>query len=416
MHRPVTVFLAAVTVAWNASELVAQEQALLRLGDCTIFVSPSRRTFIARRGQEYFYGTLAEVVRVRPAEQTGYAEGGVLELAFDTVRRGDVEGILVRCDRGRILYSEMAESAWDQLPNGRDTTVPIYPLAGEPASKRRPPDPCAAELGQAAGQPEAVYHDVVAVEGERVPEDAVHVVLQSVLVEAGRAFQLMSQVPQNIQQVRANINGYIAGYFIEAEKADSRWRFRGATKAYRTTRLGGISVWPPIIYPESRREAIRRAQSPVSVRPSEPCDEMHNLRLYIYPIKVGHDGKKYVTEPSVLAFFVDPRTGRRMTLFFFRGKLYGAVSPTPLRVVSKIYVQDVLRKPAGPLGIGTAYVPIIFYSKEVDVMHEPFTQDNPLYELIAQVLSAQGRTVEVSVFRSIAREMSRYTGGGFLGK
>lgn len=395
--------------------VLSQQETTLRLGDCTIFVSPSRKTFIARRGEEYFYGTLSRVVRVRPAERTGYLDGGVLGLAFDTVRRGDVEGILVRCGEERLLYSEMAESAWDQLPKGRDTTVPICPAAGEQSCPGLPPDPCQAELGKTP-QPQATaeYHDVEPVEAEPVPADAVHVVLRSVLVEEGEAFRLMSQVPQNIQQVRANINGYIAGYFIEAEQVDSRWRFTGPTKAYRTTRLGSISVWPPPIYPESRQEALRRARAPISIRPSEPCDEMHNLRLYIYPITVGHDGEKYITEPSVLAFFIDPKTGRRMTVFYFRGKLYGAVSPTPLQVVSHIYVERVLRKSAGPLGLGTAYVPIVFYSRKVEVMHEPFAEDNPLYQLIPKVLDAQDRTIDVELFRSIAREMSRYTGGGFL--
>ncbi len=386
-----------------------ESNAVLRLGDCQIFVSPSRRTFIARRADgTLYYGTLMLVVEARQAEKTGYLPDGRLGLAFRTVRRGDVEGLIVRCGERSILYSEMAESAWEQLPKGKDTRVPVCPAAGPKVCRQRPDDPCTLELGTAPQVPELA---VTAVEGEVVPEDAVHVVLHSKLVEEGRAYQLMSQLPQNIQQVRSNINGYIAGYFIEAAQVDGRWQFTGPTKAFRTTRLGGISVWPPIIYPDSRREALRRARSPKPVRPSGQTELARNLRIYVYPIAVGHDGKAYITEPGILAFFIDPKTGKRMTVFYFRGKAYGAVSPLPLRVVSDIYVHEVKRVSAGPLGIAVAYTPVVFYSRQIQVMHQPFPEDSAFYELLGQVLASKQLTVDVALFERIAREMSRYTGG-----
>lgn len=387
-----------------------ESKAVLRLGDCQIFVSPSRRTFIARRADgTLYYGTLVLVVEARQAEKTGYLPDGRLGLAFRTVRRGDVEGLVVRCGERSILYSEMAESAWEQLPEGKDTRVPVCPAAGPEVCRQRPDDPCTLELGTSTQLPELA---VTAVEGEVVPEDAVHVVLHSKLVEEGRAYQLMSQLPQNIQQVRSNINGYIAGYFIEAEQTGGAWRFAGPTKAFRTTRLGGISVWPPIIYPDSRREALRRARSPIPVRPDGDTDLVHNLRVYIYPITVGHDGKQYVTEPGILAFFIDPKTGKRMTVFYFRGKAYGAVSPLPLRVVSEIYVHEVKRVSAGPLGIAVAYTPVVFYSRKIQVLHQPFADDSPFVKLLGQVLSDKRSTVPVALYERLAREMSRYTGGG----
>jgi hypothetical protein len=412
--------LGVVWLLWGFQAAALAQEAVsgsgtLRLGDCEIFVSPSRRTFIARKGTELYYGTLAIVTRATQGEKTGYSPEGKLLLAFYEVERAGVKGLVVRCDTQQILYSQMAETAWQQLPNGRDTSVPVCPDAGAEHSQQRIPDPCQMEApAVAAPRAELLAWEVSAVEGEVVPADEIHIMLYSRLIEEGQAVALMSQLPQNIQQARQNINGYIAGYFLAVEQVDGRYRFSGPTKAFRTTAPGRVSVWPPILYPDSRREALRRARSPVPVRPSQECPEMYNLRLYVYPITVGHDGQKYVTEPSVLAFFVDPKTGRRMTVFYYRDKCYGAVSPMPLQVTSQMFIAAVRQASVGPLGLGTAYVPTIFYSREVQIHHQPFPPDSAFYRLLPPVLGAAGDTVDVKHFQAIAREMSRYTGGGLL--
>jgi hypothetical protein len=416
--------LAAAAHAQGAAPATQPE---LRLGDCTIFVESTRVTFIARKGQELYAGTLAGVVRCERGNQSGRGSNGRLMLNF-TETPGAVVQLQVKCGTTAVIFTQMGDASWAQLPKGKDTTVPICPEAGgdkcpltlifpcgETMASLTSPPPAGVRSAAAAATGAAEYQ-VQLIEGEVVPADQIHVMLRSELIEEGEGVALMSRLQKNIDEARTNFNTYRAGYAIPVEKNGDRFQFVGPTRGYRATGAGAMSMWPPFIYPASRREAMRRARAPEPVLPQVECPEMKNLRVYFYPISMGHDGKDYVTEPTVFAFFVDPKTGNRMTVFYRGNRSYGAVSPSPLNITSKMYIQEVSSFQAGPFGVATAYSPSIFYSREVRVEHQPFAQGDTFDRVLAEMQAARGKLVANEFFGALAREMSRYTGGGFAAR
>ena len=83
-----------------------------------------------------------------------------------------------------------------------------------------------------------------------------------------------------------------------------------------------------------------------------------------------------------------------------------------LATTSNIYIQDVVSYPAGPLGLGRARVPSIFYSKTVRFDVEPFAQGDDFDRLMNTVLSARdGGLLSTADFKALYNEMCRYTGG-----
>jgi hypothetical protein len=263
-----------------------------------------------------------------------------------------------------------------------------------------------AKATQGAAAPPATLID-----GERVRPEEAMIFTRSVLLEEGPSIATMSQIQENINTVRFNMNSYRLGYALPAEKVGDRFAFTGPVKGWRATSTGDVSTWPPATYPVSRNEAMRRAKLLEPIVLSEPVDEMNNLRVYYLPSLVGHNGQQYMIEPTSLAFFVHPKTGYRMTAIIRAGRTYGAVNK-PLTATSHIYVDRTQGYPAGPLGLGTAYVPSVFYSKRVQWDVEPFAEGDTLDRLMATVLSAkQNGALSSSDFISLYKEMARYTGG-----
>jgi len=234
---------------------------------------------------------------------------------------------------------------------------------------------------------------------------------QSQLIEEGPAVRAMSQHRENISQVRFNINSYRVGYSLPAQQVQGRWQFVGPVKAWRALSLQEVSMWPPITYAPSRREAIRRARMLQPIPLAKELPETKNLRLYYYPSMVGYENGEYVVDPMVLAFFIDPRTGRRMTVMLCQGRTYGAVDG-PLGVFAQIYVERVIAYRAGFMGMGKARVPSIFYAKSIEPDVQPFPADDNFDRLMPKVLEAYSKPpLAVETFRALFREMSRYTGG-----
>jgi hypothetical protein len=252
---------------------------------------------------------------------------------------------------------------------------------------------------------------VTLIDGERVRPEEAMVFTRSVLLEEGPGVAVMSQLQENINTVRHNMNTYRLGYALPAEKVGERFVFSGPVKGWRATSTGDVSAWPPATYPVTRTEAMRRAKLLEPILLAEPIDEMNNLRVYYLPSLVGHNGQQYTIEPTALAFFIHPGTGYRMTALIRAGRTYGSVNK-PLAATSHIYVQHTQDYPAGPLGLGRAYVPSMFYSKRVQFDMEPFAQGDSIDRLMAIVLAAkQDGPLAVEDFRSLHNEMARYTGG-----
>lgn len=253
---------------------------------------------------------------------------------------------------------------------------------------------------------------VVRIEGERVKPEEAMAFTRSRLIEEGPAVARMSELQENINTVRYNMNTYRLGYSLMAERVGERHVFVGPIKCWRATSTGDVSIWPPTTYPVSREEAIRRAMMLEPIVQAEPIDEMNNLRVYYLPSFVGHDGQKYQIGPTALAFFIHPKTGSRMTVIIRVGRTYGSVDK-PLAVTSQIYVEDTTSYPAGPLGLGRAHVPSVFYSKKVTFDMEPFGEEDNFNGLMRSLLSAHENAKPLSSeeFRALYKEMLRYTGG-----
>ncbi|MEK7115055.1 MAG: hypothetical protein AAB847_01725 [Patescibacteria group bacterium] len=250
------------------------------------------------------------------------------------------------------------------------------------------------------------------IEGERVRSEEVMIFTRSKLIEEGSAVTLMSGRAENINTVRYNMNTYRVGYSLASEKIDRVYMFTGPVKCWRSTSTGGISEWPEAKYPASRNETIRRAMLLKFITPAELTDEMRNLRIYYLPSLIDHDGKEYKVEPTAIAFFIHPETGNRMTVMIRDEHVYGSVNK-PLSATSSIYIKDTKSYSAGPFGLGTAHVPYVFYSKQVQFDTEPFTEDNQLNVLIRYALNAvkEKQPLSAEKFQKIYNEMIRYTGG-----
>lgn len=277
-------------------------------------------------------------------------------------------------------------------------------------SKQTPTD---SKVVQAAAQvnPGAAAPTVTLIDGERVRPEEAMTFTRSVLIEEGPSVTAMNEFQENINTVRYNFNTYRLGYSLPAEKVGERFIFSGPVKGWRATSTGDVSVWPPAEYPASRVETMRRTKLLQPIILADPIDEMNNLRVYYFPSLAGHDGRDYKVEPMALAFFIHPKTGYRMTVMLRAGQTYGTVNK-PLATTSKIYVQDVASYPAGPLGLGRARVPSVFYSKSVRFDMEPFAQGDNFDMLMTQVLAAHEKgPLALDDFKALFDEMLRYTGG-----
>jgi hypothetical protein len=251
----------------------------------------------------------------------------------------------------------------------------------------------------------------VRIEGERVRPEEAMIFTRSKLIEDGPSVSRMSAIAENINTVRHNMNTYRLGYSLMAQKVGERHVFTGPVKCWRAASTGDVSDWPPMTYPVSREEAIRRAMLLEPIVQAEPIDEMNNLRVYYLPSLVGHDGRQYQVMPTAIAFFIHPKTGYRMTVIIRDGRTYGTVNK-PLAVTSNIYVQETQGYPAGPLGLGTAHVPSVFYSKKVQFDMEPFAQGEAFDTLMQAVLHAkESGPLSTDDFKGLHAEMMRYTGG-----
>lgn len=252
---------------------------------------------------------------------------------------------------------------------------------------------------------------VTLIEGERVKPEEVMAFSRFVLIEEGDAVAAMSGSQANINTVRHNFNHYRIGYSLPAQKDGERYVFRGEVKGWRAASTGDVSIWPPILYPASRKETMRQAKLLEPIPVTEWCDEMNQLRVYYLATLVGHDGEKYQAEPAALAFFIHPETGHRMTVILRGGRTYGAVD-APLATTSQIYVQQVASYSAGPLGLGKARVPSVFFSKSLRSEVEPFEPGNNFDRLMTKVLAAhESGPLATEDFNALFAEMGRYTRG-----
>ena len=262
-----------------------------------------------------------------------------------------------------------------------------------------------------AKSPPAAASKVVLIEGENVRPEEAMVFTRSKFLEDGPAVSLMSEFPENLDTVRFNINTYRIGYSLPAVKTGERYAFRGPVKGWRAPNTGAPSVWPPVVYPATRREVMRRAKLLEPIAIAQELDEMKNLRVYYLPTLVGHDGRQYKVAPLALAFFIHRNTGHRMTVALRNERTYGAVS-TPLTATTNIYVADVATYSAGFLGIGRARVPKTFYSKAVSWHVQPFEKGDSFDLLMTKPLDAQKNPpLSVEDFQALFQEMTRYTGG-----
>jgi hypothetical protein len=280
--------------------------------------------------------------------------------------------------------------------------------AQESKSKRSDSKVVQAKAQESAG---AAAPRATRIEGERVRPEEAMIFTRSKLIEDGPAIGRMSALQENINTVRHNMNTYRLGYSLMSEKVGERHVFKGPVKCWRAASTGDVSEWPPMTYPASREETIRRAMLLEPIIQAEPIDEMNNLRVYYLPSLVGHDGRQYQVIPTAIAFFIHPKTGYRMTVIVRDGRTYGTVNK-PLAVTSNIYVQDTRSYNVGPLGLGTAHVPYVFYSKKVQFDMEPFAQGDTFDTLMHTVLGAkEAGPLSTDDFKALYAEMLRYTGG-----
>ncbi len=249
------------------------------------------------------------------------------------------------------------------------------------------------------------------IDGERVRPEEAMIFTRSKLIEDGPAVARMSALQENINTVRNNMNTFRLGYSLMSEKVGERHVFAGPVKCWRAASTGDVSEWPPMTYPASREETIRRAMLLEPIVQAEPIDEMNNLRVYYLPSLVGNDGRQYQIIPTAIAFFIHPKTGNRMTVITRDGRTYGTVNK-PLAVTSNIYVQDTRSYQVGPFGLGTAHVPVVFYSKKVQFDMEPFAPGDTFDTMMHTVLNAkESGPLATDDFKALHAEMMRYTGG-----
>jgi hypothetical protein len=252
---------------------------------------------------------------------------------------------------------------------------------------------------------------VTLIEGQKVKPEEAMIFTRNVLIEQGSAVAAMSENQENIDTVRYNMNTYRIGYALPSEKVGERFIFNGPVKGWRATSTGDSSAWPPFTYLAARKETMRRAKLLQPIILAEPIDEMNNLRVYYLPSLDGHDGKQYKIEPTAVAFFIHPKTGQRMTVLIRGGRTYGSVNK-PLAATSQVYVQELDSYSAGPLGLGKARVPSVFYVKSVKSDVEPFAEGDNFDKLMATVLAAHtAGPLATDDFKALLQEMTRYTGG-----
>ncbi len=280
-------------------------------------------------------------------------------------------------------------------------------------AKKPDPPKVDSKVVQAKGQETAgaAAPPAVLIEGERVRPEEAMVFTRSVLLEEGPSFALMSEISENITTVKHNTNSYRLGYSLPADKVGERWVFTGPVKVWRALSTGDVSTWPPDTFPVSRQETMRRTKLVEPIVQAEPIDEMNNLRLYYLPSLVGHDGKQYVVEPQGIAFFINPKTGYRMTVLSRTGRSYGSINK-PLAATSYIYVHQTKSYPVGPLGIGRAHVPSVFSTRRVDFDVQAFPEGEIFDKCMSAVVTArQGSPLSTDDFKTLYNEMNRYTGG-----
>jgi hypothetical protein len=248
---------------------------------------------------------------------------------------------------------------------------------------------------------------VALAEGERINPSHVMIAMGSKLIEEGPAVKKIAENEANINNVRYNIDSFLVGYAIADDKLEGRAVFTGPTKGWRATAIGEVSRWPPVLYRVARKETMRQAKLIDAVPVSEPRDELNNLRLYYRPLVVGHDGDKYREEPTVLAFFIHPDTGTRMTLAFRGDQTYSAIGEA-LSVTAKVYVKEVV---PGRSQEGSRLVPSIFYSKETTIEAERFTDEGASQALKAVIEAHDHGPLATDVVQSLFTLMARHTGG-----
>ena len=275
-----------------------------------------------------------------------------------------------------------------------------------PAKQDSKVKPAKAEATAGAAAP-----TVTLIEGQKVKPDEAMIFTRSVLIEEGPSVAAMSENQENIDTVRYNMNSYRIGYALPAEKVGERFVFSGPVKGWRATSTGYSSAWPPFTYLASRKETMRRAKLLQPIIQAEPIDEMNNLRVYFLPSLEGHDGKQYQIVPTAVAFFIHPKTGHRMTVLIRGDRTYGTVNK-PLAATSDVYVKELDSYSAGPLGLGKARVPSIFYIKSVKSDVEPFAEGDNFDRLMSTVLAAhEAGPLATDDFKALFHEMTRYTGG-----
>jgi hypothetical protein len=286
------------------------------------------------------------------------------------------------------------------------TTLQAQEATAPPASNDSKVKTAKAEANAGAAAP-----TVTLIDGPKVKPEEAMIFTRSVLVEQGSAVAAMSENQENIDTVRYNMNTYRIGYALPAEKVGERFIFSGPVKGWRATSTGDTSTWPPFTYMASRKETMRRAKLLQPIILAEPIDEMNNLRAYYLPSLEGHDGKQYQIAATAVAFFIHPQTGQRMTVLIRGGRTYGSVNK-PLAATSEIYVKELDSYSAGPLGLGRARVPSVFYVKSVKSDVEPFAEGDIFDKLMATVLAAHNAgPLPVDDFKTLFHEMTRYTGG-----
>jgi len=251
---------------------------------------------------------------------------------------------------------------------------------------------------------------VVRMDGERVNEKEVMIFTRSKLIEAGPSVNRMRGHRENIDTVLYNFNTFRLGYSVASKQVGGVYEFSGPTKCWRATSVRDVSQWPENKYPVSRNEAIRRAMSLRPILLTEAVNEEKNLRLYYLPSLVDYKNGKYKIEPTAIAFFIHPETGRRMTVMIREERTYANVDK-PLTATSNVYVEETVSYSAGPFGLGTAYVPSVFYSKKVQFDVEPFALDNAFVSLLNSALVSVEKNQALSVedFKALYEEMSKYT-------
>lgn len=420
----------------SAAPAAAKEIKSIKLSECTVYYHNSSGTMIATRGTEQYYGTAEQVVSFVRGERTERTAEGIVVKYTNATAEGGQPGLLMYCGDNYRFYEAANAATWATFAKGKNTVVAVC-AAGE--SKCDIPLPCGTAAKAPAASPKATAPaasakaapaaksnivtagaekdrataapGVVTIESEQLQPGEAMVFTRSVLLEEGNAVAVMSRLSQNIESVRKNMNDFRIGYSVPAKKVDERYIFDGSVKAWRARNTGADSEWPPREYRASRDEAIRRAKMLEPILLSEPVDEMNNLRVYHFPMTVGHDGRQYTLEPTALAFFIHPTTGFRMTVMARGGRTFGAVN-SPVACTSQLFVKDVASYNKGPLGLVTIYVPSVFYSKTVRFDMEPFGEGDNFDGLMATVLNAHtSGPLSAADFKALFNELCRYTGG-----